>query len=206
MTGDFADAQSASAENATPWAANGAQVTRFADEIPYGPDAIVKRDGTQVRRSPGSGDVLATLPAGTDVVKLSTHNSEDLVCFDDPDGGLHLVGWVPQSAISGAQHHPATGSRSRSPPLEEDAEVPPPLLHPLRAGTIIVTRMVRPGSTELRAAVRTVAGSEAPSVPAAFRGRASPGASTTAASGAGHSSPTSIAAASIGLPAVFRST
>jgi hypothetical protein len=123
VTGD-SDGQAASAENSTPWATNGAQVTRFPDEIPYGPDAIVKRDGTQVRRSPGSGEVLATLPAGTDVVKLSTHNSEDLVCFDDPtDGGPHLVGWVPQSAL--AERTPPPEPPPTPPLTEGDADVPP---------------------------------------------------------------------------------
>jgi hypothetical protein len=123
VTGD-SDGQAASAENSTPWATNGAQVTRFSDEIPYGPDAIVKRDRTEVRRTPGSGEVVATLPAGTDVVKLSTHNGEDLVCFDDPtDGGPHLVGWVPQSAL--AERTPPAEPPPPTPPLTDGDASPP---------------------------------------------------------------------------------
>jgi hypothetical protein len=103
-------------------AANASEVTRFADEVPFGPDAIVSHDKTPVRKSPGNGEVVVTLPSGTDVVKLSMHGSEDLVCFDEPGGGRHLMGWVAQSALEA----PTPPSTPPAPaPLAEDGEAPP---------------------------------------------------------------------------------
>jgi hypothetical protein len=84
-----------------PWAANAGDIARFADEEPFGPSATVAQDKTRVRTAPGAGDVVATLAAGTDVVKLATHGTDDLVCFDEPKPGTrHLMGWVPQSALT----------------------------------------------------------------------------------------------------------
>jgi len=126
VTGGASDAQAKgpAQENSTPWAANGSEVVRFSDEMPFAPDAIVARDRTQVRKSPGTGEIVATLPAGTDVLKLSAHNGDDLVCFDDPGaGGLHLVGWVPQSAL--ADPTPPSPTPIPSPTAEQDAEPTP---------------------------------------------------------------------------------
>jgi hypothetical protein len=124
-TGNASDAQAkaASQENSTPWASNGAEVARFADEMPFAPDAVVARDKTQVRKSPGTGEVVATLPGGTEVLKLSAHNGDDLVCFDDPAGGLHLVGWVPQSAL--VDSTPPAPTPIPSPTADQDAEPAP---------------------------------------------------------------------------------
>jgi len=107
------------AENPLPWAANAGDVARFADEEPFGPTAIVTGDGTRVTRSPGGGDVVATLAAGTDVTKLSARGGEALVCFDEPKpGGRHLMGWVPQSALE----DPALPSPA---PQVDDGGAPP---------------------------------------------------------------------------------
>jgi hypothetical protein len=84
----------------SPWATNAADVARFSDEAPFGPAAIVVRDNTAARTSPGGASIVATLPAGTDVVKLANHGSDDLVCFDEPKGGgRHLMGWVSEAAL-----------------------------------------------------------------------------------------------------------
>ncbi len=105
-------APSAPAQSPVPWAANAADVARFADEEPLGPDAIIAHNKTAVRTSPGGGAVVATLPAGAEVVKLSTHGDEDLVWFDDPKpGGLHLTGWVAQSALE--ESRPAADANAR---------------------------------------------------------------------------------------------
>ena len=108
-------ASSASVQSAMPWAANAGDVSRFADEVPFGPEATA-RDKTPVRKSPG-GEVVTTLPPGTGVVKLATHGDEVLVCFDDPKGGAHLMGWTLQSSLD---------DPTPPPPAEVDAGPPPP--------------------------------------------------------------------------------
>jgi hypothetical protein len=124
-----ADAQGgapgAEGSESTSWAANGGDLARFADEVPFGPDAVVSRDKTQVRKSPGSGDLVTTLPGGTEVTKLSQHGGFDLVCFDDPkNAGTHLAGWVAQSALGDpAQPNPAP--TDAGPVADDDAEPPP---------------------------------------------------------------------------------
>lgn len=124
FTGNTADAQGQpSTQNQTPWATNGGEVARFPDEVPFGPEAMVARDKAPVRKSPGNGEVVSTLPSGTDVVKLSTHGSEDLICFDDPTSGNHMVGWIAQSALGDPT--PTTPPTPTS-PVADDAEPPPP--------------------------------------------------------------------------------
>ena len=108
-------------------AANAGEVTRFADEEPFGPTAVVAQDKTRVRKSPGSGDVVATLPSGAEVVKLAAHGSDDHVCFDEPaPGSRHLMGWVAQSALQDPPP-PAADDGGEPPPPEPDP--PPPRAH-----------------------------------------------------------------------------
>jgi hypothetical protein len=112
------------APSATPsepsWAANADEVTRFADEEPFGPTATVIADKTRAGSAPGGGDVVATLAAGTDVTKLAAHGKDDLVCFDEPKpGSRHLIGWVAQSAL---QDPPPPAP---TPPDDEDGGTPP---------------------------------------------------------------------------------
>jgi hypothetical protein len=90
----------------TQWATNAADVARFADEVPFGPDALVAHDRTPIRKSPG-GEPFGTLPAHTDVTKLASHAGEDLVCFNDPRGGAHLAGWVADSDLVAPAAPPA---------------------------------------------------------------------------------------------------
>jgi hypothetical protein len=123
-TGNAPDAEEPSSPS-SPWASNGSDVTRYPDEIPFGPDAIVAHDKTPVRKSPGTGDILATLPGGTDVVKLSTHSGEDLVMFDDPmNRGHRLMGWVPEAALE--ETAPTPTPTPTAPIVDEDAEPPEP--------------------------------------------------------------------------------
>jgi hypothetical protein len=87
-------------QSVTPFASNANDVTRYQDEVPQGPDATVARDNTAVRKAPGTGDVVATLSSGAEVIKISTHGRDDLVTFDDPKGGSsRLMGWVADSAL-----------------------------------------------------------------------------------------------------------
>ncbi len=108
------------------WASNAPEVARFADEVPFGPEAQT-HDKTTVRKAPG-GEVIATLPGGTDVTKLAAHSTEDLVCFDDPKSGLHMAGWVAQSSLEdttppGPPPGPAPGPL---PTTVDDGGTPPP--------------------------------------------------------------------------------
>ncbi len=116
-------AGSAASATAEPWAANAGEVTRFADEVPFGPEAVIARDKTPVRKSPG-GDVVTTLPSGVEVTKLSAHGDEALVCFEDPTaGGQHLAGWVAQSALQDSTPPPAPAP---TPDAVEDSGPPAP--------------------------------------------------------------------------------
>ncbi len=113
--------------SSTQEATNAADVTRFPDEEPFGPTAVVAQDKTAVRTAPGGGDLVATLPAGVDVTKLSAHGTDDLVCFEDPKGGRHLMGWVPQSALQDAT--PPGPPPAPPPPLpgaDDGGTTPPP--------------------------------------------------------------------------------
>ena len=113
------------AQNIAPWAANAGDVARFADEEPFGPTAVVSQDKAIVRKSPGSGDTVATLATGTDVVKLAAHAGEDLVCFDEPKpGGRHLMGWIAQSALTDPAPPPSTNPPPN--PGDEDGGTAPP--------------------------------------------------------------------------------
>jgi hypothetical protein len=107
----------------TPWAANWNDITRYQDEVPFGPDAIVSQDHTLVRTAPEEGIVIATLPSGAYVVRLSRHDNDDLVTFDGPKGGgQRLVGWVPESALADPTPPP---SASPSPPAPPTPPLPP---------------------------------------------------------------------------------
>jgi hypothetical protein len=99
--------------------ANAAEVTRFADEEPFGPAATTAHDNVSVRKAPGTSDLVTTLPSGTEVTKLAAHGNDALVCFDDPKGGQHLIGWVSAADL---QDPPPPG------PGEPDGgdEPPPP--------------------------------------------------------------------------------
>jgi hypothetical protein len=110
-----------------PWAANAGDVTRFADEEPFGPPAVVSQDKTVIRTGPG-GEIVATLPAGTDVVKLASHGSDDLVCFDEPKPhGRHLMGWVSQAALTDPAPPPEpSADDGGEPPAPPDPPDPPP--------------------------------------------------------------------------------
>jgi hypothetical protein len=106
-----------------PWAANASGITRFQDELPFGPVATVRNDHTAVRQAPDDGKVVATLASRASVVKLSKHADEDLIAFEDPRAnGQRLMGWVPESALDDAAHPPAPPDDGGG----EDVDEPPP--------------------------------------------------------------------------------
>jgi hypothetical protein len=118
----------AASPGSTKWAANAGEVARFADEVPFGPEAITVSDKTPVRQSPGGGEIIATLPAGEGVTKLSAHGTEALVCFDEPKDHRHLVGWVAQSALQDSAPPPtppAADEEDAAPPQPDPPQRPP---------------------------------------------------------------------------------
>jgi len=119
--------------NPTPWAANGGEVSRFADEVPFGPDATIAHVKTPVRPAPGAGVPFAMLSTGTDVVKIAQRGTDELIFFEDPaDSSRHLLGWVPESALQEPSAPTPTPSSaptpvpSTMPSANADADVPPP--------------------------------------------------------------------------------
>jgi hypothetical protein len=117
-----ANAADARPAGVNPWATNWTDIARYQDEVPFGPVAIVSQDHTPARAAPEEGIVIATLPIGAYVVKLSRHDNDDLVTFDGPKGGgQRLVGWVPESAL--ADPTPPPSASSSPPPLPT---TPPP--------------------------------------------------------------------------------
>jgi hypothetical protein len=103
------------ASTVSPFGSNAGDVTRFQDEQPLGPDGTIAKDNTAVRKSPGTGGVVATLPKGTEVIKISTHGTEALITFDDPkDSNERLMGWVPETAVD-----------ESAPPSSPNAPLPP---------------------------------------------------------------------------------
>jgi len=105
-----ADAEAGAAADATaagPEAVNVDAVARFPDETAIDHQAATVQWATNnVRKSPPSGEVIATLPKGTNVVELATHDKYALITFDNPkNASERLMGWIvkdafnPQSAV-----------------------------------------------------------------------------------------------------------
>jgi hypothetical protein len=119
----------APAASSSPEAANAGDVSRFPDEVPFGPSAVVAHDRSRVAKTPGGADLVGTLPAGFDVIKLAARGTQDLVCFDEPKPGTrHLMGWIAQSdLIDDAPPAPATEDAGPpAPPDPPDPPDPPP--------------------------------------------------------------------------------
>lgn len=70
-------------------------VARFPAETAIADDDAKLLQATAVRSSPKGGTVVATLPAGTDPVKVAEYQTYFLVTFADPkDASSTLAGWI----------------------------------------------------------------------------------------------------------------
>jgi hypothetical protein len=102
--GDAAAEASASDSAAAsgPEAANADQVARFPDEAAIDHQAgTLEWAKTNVRKTPPSGEVIATLAKGTTVTQIASHDKYLLVTFEDPkNSGQHLMGWVVKDVFS----------------------------------------------------------------------------------------------------------
>jgi hypothetical protein len=92
----------ADAAPAGPEATNADAVARFPEETAIDHQAATLAwPKTNVRKAPPSGDVIATLAKGTNVVQLASHDKYVLVTFDDPkNAGTRLMGWVVKDVFS----------------------------------------------------------------------------------------------------------
>ncbi len=106
--GDAGDAASDAPVAATdavpagPEASNADAVARFPDEAPIDRQAATLQwAANNARKTPQSGDIVATLPKGTNVIQIASHDKFILVTFDDPkNAGQRLMGWVIKDAFS----------------------------------------------------------------------------------------------------------
>jgi hypothetical protein len=88
---------------ALPTATNAADIARFGDEVAMNGDAAKIASAAPARKSPPSGEVVATLKPGTDVQKLAQRGQHFLVLFPNPKGGSdYMMGWVQDTAFSAA--------------------------------------------------------------------------------------------------------
>jgi hypothetical protein len=94
---------------AGPEASNADAVARFPDET-----AIDHQAGTlqwpqvNVRKSPPSGEVIASLPKGTSTTQIASHDNYLLVVFENPkSSGEHLMGWVLKDVFSAQPTRPS---------------------------------------------------------------------------------------------------
>ncbi|MBX3192040.1 MAG: hypothetical protein KF819_33930 [Labilithrix sp.] len=86
---------------AVPAAKNANDVARFPGETALADDDLKLVDAfTTVRTGPKQGGTVATLRAGTDVVKMAEYQGAFLITFADPkDPNTHLMGWIDKGAF-----------------------------------------------------------------------------------------------------------
>lgn len=88
---------------ALPTATNAADIARFGDEVAMNGDAAKIAQPIPARKSPPSGDVVATLKAGADVQKVAQRGQYFLILFPNPKGGSDfMMGWVQDTAFTAA--------------------------------------------------------------------------------------------------------
>ncbi len=97
-----AEAGAADATVAGPEAVNAQTVAHFPDETVIDHQAAtVQWSANNIRKSPPSGEIVATLPKGTNVVQIAGHDKYALVTFDNPkNASERLMGWVIKDAFN----------------------------------------------------------------------------------------------------------
>jgi hypothetical protein len=88
-------------------AVNASEMTRYPDEKPIDHAPITAESGGSMRTQVGTGgDLVIVLKKGTEVEKVAEHDVYYLVLADDPkDSTRKLMGWIAESAFSGALPH-----------------------------------------------------------------------------------------------------
>lgn len=81
-------------------AANKAKVARYGDEQKLAGEADKLLSGAAARTFPPNGDFIVSLPPGTEVKKIATHDEFVLIGFTNPkDPKESLIGWVTPNAF-----------------------------------------------------------------------------------------------------------
>jgi hypothetical protein len=117
-------------------ATNSDNVARFPEETKIDHVAAkIEEHQAIARNSPPGGDVVATLPHGTEVTEIAQHGNFFLVTFDNPkDKSAHLMGWVSKDAFS-PQHAVVKqdGGAAAAASADAAAVAPPGALPPFLA-------------------------------------------------------------------------
>lgn len=132
------EASAAAATEAGPVeAVNESEMTRYPDEKPVDHAPLTAEAGGSLRTQAGpGGDSVIVLKRGTEVEKVAEHEGYYLVIADDPkDPARKLMGWVAESAFSGAAPH-----RSEPEPRGDGGAAP----HAVDAGTKPAPGPVKP--------------------------------------------------------------
>lgn len=106
-------------------AKNAADVARFPAESAVTDDDLKLASVGIARSAPKTGTVVATLKAGTDVVKLAEYQSAILVTFADPkDASSSLMGWIGSEAFAASVASKRDGGASDAAAPVVDAGAP----------------------------------------------------------------------------------
>ncbi len=127
-------ADAGEAEPANRKATNEAAVKRFDDEKKLDSLPLAERKGkifaeaVELLEEPPKGKVVATLPKGTELERLSEHQDHTLVLVENPKGQEEslLLGWVSSAALADAGSEPQTTAPAPSPPPPKTTPLPKP--------------------------------------------------------------------------------
>jgi hypothetical protein len=86
---------------ALPKAANEADVAHFGDETKLGGESAKLLSSVIARKSPSTGERIAEVKAGTEVLKVAQRDKSFCVLFPNPKNAQEmLMGWIPESGFS----------------------------------------------------------------------------------------------------------
>lgn len=149
--GDAADAAAAPEADAATvtvtgtGAANEAAVTRYEKETPLtNEEGVIAKDGVQVKSAVNTGTIVATLNAGTPVIKMAQYFSSGvLIMFDDPSTPeeTKFMGWVPTTAFVAPPGTTVTATATFRPPAPTGTVKPQVPVVKVDAGTAPVAKV-----------------------------------------------------------------
>jgi len=99
----IAAAADATAAPVLPNAKNADKVATFPAQTKLEDDGEKPTRNAVVHTAPKGGDVVANIPAGTDVTKVAEYQEDFLITFADPKNANDtLMGWIDKAAFTGA--------------------------------------------------------------------------------------------------------
>lgn len=100
---DAGEPDAAAAPPIVVQAKNVGDVARYPGETAVPDDDAKLLQPSPARTSPKSGNVVATIPAGGEVMKVAEYQGSFLVTFPDPkDASSTLMGWIAKESFSAA--------------------------------------------------------------------------------------------------------